>query len=101
MVRIVQLLCPERHCLLACAYEEGTGSFQESCEALGGMIKRGMFNDWCGICGSRVLHYEEGVTKFKTLAEAGPHLGATAAANAKARAELDARGLTYEKRRMN
>jgi hypothetical protein len=101
MVRIVQLLCPERHCLLAVAYEEGVGSFVEARDALQAMVSKGPFNNWCALCGSRDLHFEEGVTKFQTLEEAGPSLGATMAENAMARAALDQAGMTYEKRRLN
>ena len=64
MVKIVQLLCPERHCLLGIAYEDERGSFKEACAALQAMIDSGPFNNWCGLCGSRVLHFEEGTTKF-------------------------------------
>lgn len=99
---IVQLLCPERHCLLASVYEEGVGNFKEASDALSAMLQpKGVFNNWCGICGSRELHFEEGRTKFKTLVEAAPFIASQALANAESRQALDKAGLTYDTRRNN
>lgn len=101
MVRLVQLLCPERHCLMASAYEEERSCFTDACEGLRAMVKGGGFNAWCALCGSRELHFEEGVTKFLTLAEAMPSLMTEQHKNMAARQLLEATGQTYEKRRRN
>ena len=101
MVRIVQLLCPSRHCLLAAPYEDDRSSFDEAKGMLKAMISQGPFNAWCALCGSHELHYEDGPTRFKNLQEAAPFIGATAADNALTRAALDAAGLTHDKRRLN
>jgi hypothetical protein len=101
MVMIVQMLCPKRHCLLACAYEEGVGNFAESCSALKAMINPGPFNDYCGICGSQVLHFEENRTRFKTLVEAAPSLTEQVMANLRTREVMDQLGMTYEVQHRN
>lgn len=62
---------------------------------------RSLMRNWCALCGSRDLHFEEGVTKLQTLKEAGPSLGAAMADNAMTRAALDQAGMTYVKRRLN
>jgi len=102
MVMLVQLICPERHCIAAGAYEEGRGTFQETCDMLKQMISpNGFLNDWCAICGSHVLKYEEGRTRFATLSEAAPFLAEQQSNNMMTRKLLDAAGLTIEKRRNN
>jgi hypothetical protein len=101
MVRIVQLLCSERHCLLAVAYEEGKSTFEKSRAAMEKFISSGQINCHCGICGSRDLIYEDGETKFLRLEEAGPWLASQMDANIRTRALLDAAGLTFDKRRQN
>jgi hypothetical protein len=102
MVKIVQLLCPKSHCLLAVAYEEGRSSFGESCDALKSMIgPKGQFNDHCGICGSRELRCEEGKTGYRSLQEAAPALGAMMHSMRQTRAALDKAGLTFDKARSN
>jgi hypothetical protein len=80
-VRIVQLLCPQRHCIIATAYESPDGKqipemtdhlrkqVEESIE-LGGM------NPWCGICQSRKWTYEDQPTIYATMDAAMPWLQA-------------------------
>jgi hypothetical protein len=50
-----------------------------------GEIKSGRLNSWCGLCGDHRFHYEDGVTRFKTMAEALPHIRRTERDNAVAR----------------
>ncbi len=77
-VRIIQLLCPSRHCIVATAYEskdgqaipEMTDRLRESFEQL---VTAGL-NPWCGLCQSKSLTYEDQPTIFRTMAEAMPHL---------------------------
>lgn len=48
MVKLVQLLCPARHCLLCTAYEEESSTFAEACEAINMMLSpKGPFNNYC------------------------------------------------------
>ncbi len=80
-VRIVQVLCPSRHCILATAYEsphgeamlEVTSNLQRQVALL---IEKGSLNPWCGICRSRQWTYEDEPTIFATMAAAMPHLQA-------------------------
>lgn len=77
-VRIVQLLCPARHCVLATAYESESGG--ELPEIAG--ILRSKFaalvgmgaNPHCGLCLSKDLHTDDQPTKFSSMAEAIPQL---------------------------
>lgn len=59
---LAQLLCPQRHCILALAYDiEDTKPAE--IEARFSMIltsTMNLMNPWCGICGSRKLHVEHG-----------------------------------------
>jgi hypothetical protein len=89
-VRIVQLLCPQRHCIVATAYESPDGEADpEMTEALrrkfGALVGAG-WNPWCGICSSRDLRPEDRPTIFATLAEAAPFLRHLADAQAATRA---------------
>lgn len=78
MVHVVQLLCPQRHCVLACFYEEGKGTFAEAKETIEkGRVKLNC-NPWCAICGSRDLQYEDRTTIHKTMEEAAPHIAENA-----------------------
>ena len=78
-VRIVQCLCPERHCIVATAYESETGdAIPEILEGLKDGVAaliagRGM-NPWCGLCHSREWRYEDQATRFQTMEEATPYL---------------------------
>jgi hypothetical protein len=98
-VFLVQYLCPERHCILAVAYEEGSGSFEEA----KGQIRLGMqaagVNPWCGICGSRDLSFEEGLTPFASIEEAMTPLLEGSRAQQESRQLLDALGVTHDARR--
>jgi hypothetical protein len=88
MVRIVQCLCPSRHCIMAIAYLPGITSTPDvsdeditlteanAADHLRLMVEdavgAGWLDPWCGICRSRDFHYEDGRTAFQTLAEAYP-----------------------------
>ena len=77
-VRIVQLLCPQRHCIVANAYESPDGN--ELSEMVGHL--EAWFAEWirkgarprCGICQSGDLHYEDMPTRFSTMTEAQPYI---------------------------
>lgn len=70
MIHICQYLCPERHCVVAMAYDP-EGRSKEQIEA---MLKEpfelGLINPWCGLCKSRDLHFEHARSKYKTMEEA-------------------------------
>jgi len=88
-VRIVQLLCPARHCILAIAYESLDGNAipyvtDHLFTAFTRALQVGM-NPWCGICDSRDLTYEDQPTRFATILEAQPHLAEAARRNAATR----------------
>lgn len=95
-VNLVQMLCPERHCILAVAYDPEQGTFVQACEELEDIIQNANMNRWCAICGSRDLRFEEGTMPYKTLAEALPNLLANEQKNIESRRLLDAMGGTYE-----
>jgi hypothetical protein len=57
---LVQLLCPQRHCLCAAPYFRPTQSAEEIEAALREEMTRQHFNPWCGICGSRDIQFEHG-----------------------------------------
>lgn len=101
MVKIVQLLCPHRHCVMGVAYEEGRSSFEESCNAMRSAMEQIGIHNWCGICGSLDLQFEEHCTPFATLKEAAPALAETMVKNLQTRAALDSLGLSRDKQRNN
>lgn len=79
MIHIVQCLCPDRHCIMAVAYDDAVTDGEEAQRKLQGVIKQavdagGVINPWCGICQSRDFYYEDGVTRFRTMEEAMPAL---------------------------
>jgi hypothetical protein len=78
MINIVQALCPERHCLMALAYEGDAMSDEQATRKLAMTLARAMarleIDPWCGLCQSEAIHYEVGRTRFKTLEDARPHL---------------------------
>ena len=78
-VYIAQLLCPERHCVIALAGLATSLAEAEAdlklklLEGFGAACAAGLFNRECGICQSRDLHVEVGQTKFRTIKDAqGP-----------------------------
>ena len=89
VVHIVQLLCPERHCILAVAYESDKPMPEDPCryveQQFQEAVQAGILNPWCDICRSRDLHTEDAPTRFRTLEEARPHLKALEALQARTR----------------
>lgn len=71
---VCQLLRPQRHCVLACFYEEGAKTAAEVVQGMGEKRAAEKINQWCGICDSRELRYEHARTKHAPLAEAMPEL---------------------------
>ena len=93
MVRLVQLLCPSRHCVLALPYVPGESPVPDTTvflteENAAGFLKEGFdelvgagLQAWCGLCHSRELVYEDRETKFRTMDDALPELQEEAAKN--------------------
>jgi hypothetical protein len=89
MIHIIQCLCPARHCIVGLAYDS-TEFFLDDVMAafkrrVATAIQIGMINPWCGICLSRVWHYEDSATKYATLEDAAQHLARLQESNALAR----------------
>lgn len=99
-VRIVQYLCPQRHCILAAASDDTTDA--ELIHALQQkalqLIAEKQFNPICGICGARQDRwvFEVGVTKFDSLEEAMPHLEQCQLQQMLSRIIMDELGLTHD-----
>jgi len=84
MIWITQWLCqPSRHCAIAIAWDDQEMTAEEA-ERRGEQAFTQGINRWCGICGGS-LHVEHGRTRFKTTAEALPHLRRIERANLQAR----------------
>ena len=96
MVKLVQLLCPKRHCIMGVAYLDGKDTFVGVCNRIEDIIREGPLNRWCGICGSRDLKFKETTTPWKTIPEAYPHLKAAEADQIATRYHLNATGQALE-----
>jgi hypothetical protein len=78
---LAQLLCPQRHCILALAYDIEQTKPAEIEERFIAVTAPGMLNPWCGICGSRNLHIEHGKLRTDDWDEATALLKAVEGAN--------------------
>lgn len=115
--RIVQVLCgPERHAIIAIAYEPGITAalkefwadpvmlLNESCViayvrgVVDGLIEGKSMNPWCGICGRRYEGwlFEDRATTFDTLAEALGPLRESEKQQIITRSLLDVLGLSHD-----
>ena len=103
MIHIVQLLCPERHCLLGSAYEPEERSFAEIRAYLLTVMRAQGINPHCGICGALLAQcsFEDAVTPYHTIAEAQVPLAHCMAQQMAYRASLDAKGQTFDQQRKN
>lgn len=80
-VWIAQCLCPQRHAIMA---SSGEAQDEQDAAPLGELLRTEIdkalqsrvINPWCGLCRakSETWHYELGRTRFRTMAEAEPHL---------------------------
>jgi hypothetical protein len=85
MIHILQLLCPQRHCFVAVAWDDAAGTLAGASVKLANATvqvlgDRGHEAFVCAICGSTSFHQEDGITRWETMAEAAPHLLASQAA---------------------
>jgi hypothetical protein len=92
MLRIVQCLCPARHCILAMPYETPDGEARPAAaellrEEVDRLIATGIFNGGCGLCGAprATWRFEDAKTRYRTLDEALPSLRASERAQAETR----------------
>ncbi len=86
-IRLVQLLCPQRHCIIAMAYFSQSGEAHPDMEdamsvAFHRAVEAKVLNPHCGLCHSTDLHLEDGCTGWSTMEEAAPYLAQSAAAQA-------------------
>lgn len=88
-IKIMQFLCPKRHCIVALAFDGETMTETEAQAALKNGVKALHFNGRCGICGSGDLRFETGETKFESLAEASSHLIVEEQKNLRARSLIE------------
>ena len=94
-VRTVQVLYPQRHCILGAAYQSPDGEpIPKTTEYLKltveEAIEEGRLNPWCGICQSRKWVYEDQPTIYATMEEAMPWLKECEAAQGTVREYLKA-----------
>ena len=85
MIHITQYLCPQRHAILAAAWDDAAQTAEEVLEEFKQRVERlhnsGALRRRCEICCADVpLHFEDGVTGFRTMEEAAPHFAAQQAA---------------------
>lgn len=79
-VHIIQLLCPQRHCIIAVCFEPARTTAERATRSLQGgvedLVAQGILAPWCALCGAErdSWHTEEGATRFKTVNEAIPEL---------------------------
>jgi hypothetical protein len=52
VIYIVQLLCPQRHCIVGLAFKDDELTFEAAKKVLKAELVELKVNPWCGICGS-------------------------------------------------
>jgi hypothetical protein len=88
MVRIVQCLCPARHCIMGIAYEPGTAAGGSGMDDIA-LDESNASAFLRSICHSKERLYEDAVSKFKTIEEAQPELERLERANLRSRGLID------------
>ena len=77
-IHLAQILCPQRHCIIALVYPSEDFTDEQGAKMIEAQLKdwldKKILNPWCGLCASREFHTETGVTKFQTMKEAMPHV---------------------------
>lgn len=96
MIWLTQWLCPQRHCVIAIAWDDRqTNKGDVIVEGARQIVAHGLAVR-CGICGSVLIEPEHGRTCFTDLETARPLLLAAQAGQLATRAALDAAGLTVD-----
>lgn len=88
-VRLIQCLCPARHCIVAVPYQADVVGRDEAVASLHRFLDCQHIPRKCRICGSQTLHLEDAPTRFAKLDEALPHFAREAIANAITREMID------------
>lgn len=79
---IVQCLCPDRHCIMALAFDPADLAEAEAVARLKALVHAALndstINPWCALCGPTrgpsSWFYEAAPTRFRTMEEAEPAL---------------------------
>jgi hypothetical protein len=90
MIHLIQWLCPNRHCLLAVAYDPEDQGYDISLAGLKQFAISLGVKPECFLCGSTQLVYEDAATVFNTMEEAIPHLEEQHNQNMRARLMMNA-----------
>jgi hypothetical protein len=85
---LAQLLCQQRHCIIAFAYDIEETKPADVEAKLTAVTALKLINPWCGICGSRNLHVEHGKLATNDWDEANAMLREAERANLATRAIL-------------
>lgn len=89
---LVQYLCPQRHAIAALPYNsdacEPAAAEAVVLDLIANVVK---LNPWCGLCGSRALHFEHGRLPFTDWDQAVAALRACEVENLVTRRAIDAR----------
>jgi hypothetical protein len=83
MIKLAQLLCPQRHCFMAVAFDAAEVTEADACIQLRrstAKLGRLSHGSTCALCGSRDFSVAIGATRFATMDEAMPRLVASMAA---------------------
>jgi len=114
--KVVQCLCPQRHCILALAFKDEVPDAEAIAYARGAVASvmgethydpetlklLGLtfpLNPWCGLCGAKAdtWRYEVGVMREQDWDRAVSELRANEQAQQESAALLKAMGLAYDK----
>jgi cytidine deaminase len=105
MVKIVQTLCRNRHCIIAATAD---GPTDESMTVfmqytIARFVEEKAMNPHCGLCGSPINEwsYEVGETRFETMEEARPALFKMEQQNLETRALFHASGQAFDSPKVN
>ena len=101
MLHIVQLLCPERHCIMGTAFDDRDMTFEEAKSGIQEFMRAANVNSWCGICGSHKLTFEMAKLKYDTMEEAAMHLAKAEIENILTRIKLDSEGKSFDSQGRN
>jgi hypothetical protein len=77
MIHMMQIKCTAGHCFMAAAWDDTTATQADIAYKLGhemGEWVRAGNTRACALCGATDFMLDDGVTRFKTLDEARPHL---------------------------
>jgi len=70
VIRLVQWLCPQRHCIVAVAYDPEHQDHDAAIAQMESFVAAANVLPHCGLCGSKSLFYDDQPTKFETMQQA-------------------------------